>query len=199
MDLTGVVVLFDEMDALVQKRSADEGTTEHLDVTRQFLTTSMLPKLSKLYDKAGTLFFMATNYQRQFDEAIKRPRRFDLLVCMAPPLWQHKLDNIDIFLEAQYGKPKPEEKTRIADTLRNWASIGVLTESLDRFSFDEMRVFLEHFLEGKPLDMFVADEENQKRFVKEVKEWADKFITLREGTAVFKDYTEFDIKASRIQ
>lgn len=199
MDLTGVVVLFDEMDALVQKRSADEGTTERLDVTRQFLTTSMLPKLSKLYDKAGTLFFMATNYQRQFDEAIKRPRRFDLLVCMAPPLWKDKLANIDIFLKAQYGKLKPDEKNKIADKLEKWAETGDLAEPLDRFSFDEMRVFLEHFLEGKPLDEVVADEENQKKFVREVKEWATKFITLREGTAVYKDYTESDIHASRIQ
>ena len=39
-DLSRTVVFFDEMDALAQKRE------EGIDVTRQFLTTSMLPKLS---------------------------------------------------------------------------------------------------------------------------------------------------------
>src|SRR5262249_51787126 len=91
MDLSGVVVLFDEMDALVQKRKDEDKTSERLDVTRQFLTTSMLPKLSKLYERGGVLFFMATNYQSEFDEAIKRPRRFDLLLCMAPPPWRAKV------------------------------------------------------------------------------------------------------------
>jgi hypothetical protein len=53
-DLWHSVVFFDEMDALARKRAPG------LDVFRQFLTTSMLPKLSRLHDDARVLFFMAT-------------------------------------------------------------------------------------------------------------------------------------------
>jgi SpoVK/Ycf46/Vps4 family AAA+-type ATPase len=90
-NLWRTVVFFDEMDALAQKRE------EGIDVTRQFLTTSMLPKLSMLHDEARVLFFMATNHQRNFDEAIKRPGRFDLLICMAPPLWIEKIKELEKF------------------------------------------------------------------------------------------------------
>src|SRR5206468_1332423 len=66
-DLFGVVILFDEMDALVQSRESDESKTSGLDVTQKLLTTSMLPKLLKLRKTGRALFFMATNHQSQFD------------------------------------------------------------------------------------------------------------------------------------
>ena len=47
-DLFGAVILFDEMDALVQSREPGEATPRELDVTQRFLTTSMLPKLLQL-------------------------------------------------------------------------------------------------------------------------------------------------------
>ena len=78
MDLYGVVILFDEMDALVQSRDSSHlavpasAAVGDLDVTQKFLTTSMLPKLLKLRKQARVVFFMATNHQRQFDAAIKR-------------------------------------------------------------------------------------------------------------------------------
>src|SRR6266511_3874401 len=56
MDLSATVVLLDElldeMDALVQRRSGENP----LPVAQQFLTTSMLPKIAKLYDRRHLLF-----------------------------------------------------------------------------------------------------------------------------------------------
>lgn len=92
MDLSGVLVFFDEMDALVQTR--DSGA--HLDVFSQFLTTTMLPKLTRLHDGARVVFIMATNYQERFDAAIKRSGRFDLLLCMGPPKFREKLDRMHV-------------------------------------------------------------------------------------------------------
>ena len=50
MDLRRALVFFDEMDALAQSREGDEQPdgreASDLDITRQLLTTSMLPKLS---------------------------------------------------------------------------------------------------------------------------------------------------------
>jgi ATPase family protein associated with various cellular activities (AAA) len=85
MDLSGVVILFDEMDALAQTRG-----NAALDVTRQLLTTSMLPK-ADLHDRARVIFFMATNHKKDLDPAITRPGRFDLLLCVGPPNWDRKL------------------------------------------------------------------------------------------------------------
>lgn len=90
MDLSGVVVFFDEMDALVQTRDAET----HLDIASQFLTTTMLPKLASLHNEGRVVFFMATNFQDRFDAAVKRAGRFDLLLCMGPPKLSEKLDRL---------------------------------------------------------------------------------------------------------
>src|SRR5208337_4391372 len=75
MDMSNVVILLDEMDALVQTRESPrgndgqlgqgrgKGNTPGLDVTRQLLTTSMLPKLADLYKRAQVVFLMATNHK----------------------------------------------------------------------------------------------------------------------------------------
>lgn len=94
MDLAGVVVLFDELDALVQTRN----TTVRPDTAAQFLTTFMLPKLADLHDQGRLVFFMATNFQDRFDEAIKRPGRFDLLLCMGPPTLKAKIKHLHTFI-----------------------------------------------------------------------------------------------------
>jgi hypothetical protein len=105
-DMCGVVVLFDEMDALVQKRDAEQS----LAVESKFLTTYMLPKLAKLHDRGQIVFLMATNFQETFDDAIKRPGRFDLLLCVGPPTLEAKCK----FLHRFY--PKYEGKDGDADT-----------------------------------------------------------------------------------
>ena len=94
MDLYGVVVLFDELDALVQKRDKSGSP----DTESKFLTTYMLPKLAKLHDRGRLIFLMATNYQENFDEAIKRAGRFDRLLCMGPPTLEEKCNKLGAFL-----------------------------------------------------------------------------------------------------
>lgn len=80
MDLKEVIVLFDEMDALVTAREGAAG------VEATFLTTYMLPKLTALHDKPEDIvFIMATNHHEKWDPAIKREGRFDLLLCVGPP------------------------------------------------------------------------------------------------------------------
>jgi SpoVK/Ycf46/Vps4 family AAA+-type ATPase len=111
MDLSGVVILFDEMDALTQKRgsSSKGGDKNHLDTATQFLTTSMLPKLTALHDQGTAVFFMATNYQENFDSAIKRAGRFDFLLCMGPPMADEKIKKLECFYEP---KPSKEQKEK---------------------------------------------------------------------------------------
>jgi len=94
MDMYGVVLLFDELDALVQKRDKSGSP----DTESRFLTTYMLPKLAKLHSRGRLIFLMATNYQENFDEAIKRAGRFDRLFCMGPPTLEEKCRRLNSFL-----------------------------------------------------------------------------------------------------
>lgn len=74
----------------------------NLYTATQFLITVMLPKLAELHDHGESMFFMATNHQDRFDRALKRAGRFDLLLCVGPPLMQEKINKI-----AALKAPKP--------------------------------------------------------------------------------------------
>jgi hypothetical protein len=136
MDLSGVIVFFDEMDALVQTREGEVGP----DITSQFLTTTMLPKLAHLHDHARVVFFMATNYQDRFDAAIKRAGRFDLLLCMWPPLLKEKLSR----LHRIYGLDEANPQTRKAGELIEKYTTGYqkVQDTLSLLTFGEYRSFL---------------------------------------------------------
>jgi hypothetical protein len=134
MDLAGVVVFFDEMDALMQSR--EKGA---LDTATQFLTTAMLPKLVQLHDLGRVIFFMATNYQDKFDPAIKRAGRFDLLLCMGPPTLEEKLAHLPRFFKPAKLKDSQEVKLLIEEYANNNA---LLKDQLRLFTFAEFRSFL---------------------------------------------------------
>ena len=200
MNLSRTVVLLDEMDALAQRRTS-EGP-ERLDVTREFLTTSMLPKIAKLHDNRRVLFFMATNHQKSFDEAIKRPGRFDLLVFMGPPTWENKLTSIDQFWP---GVGTDTDKRKVEEQLRLWSKAPAnkkAREMLELFTYGETKSFLEELADGKNLRESL-ETMNETDFIKRVVEWGDKYITLRKKdrgkkNQVFVEYLE-DRELSRIQ
>lgn len=215
LDLSSTVIFFDEMDALVQSRSVP------LDVTRQFLTTSMLPKLAGLHDEGRSLFFVATNHRTGFDEAITRPGRFDLLLLIAPPSWGEKLLNLEaIIRESPRGKKylKPmeadektaEEKTKLIEKLRGkieqWATKEHLNEKLDRFTWGETASLLEELLREPEDKQTLADaikSVDKDRFVSLVQTWTEKYIILRDTSVSGQNetYTNFllDKSASRLQ
>jgi hypothetical protein len=150
MDLSGVVVFFDEMDALVQTR---EGETQ-LDIASQFLTTSMLPKLTHLHERGRVVFLMATNFQDRFDAAIKRAGRFDLLLCMGPPTVKEKLER----LHGAFKLDKETEQTKkaaglIAEYLKNHQK---LRDQFALLTFGEYKSFLKTIGEPKKIGDAVA-------------------------------------------
>jgi adenylate kinase family enzyme len=144
-DLSGVVVFFDEMDALVRTRE-DEHVP--LDVMSRFLTTSMLPKLAKLHDDRRVVFFFATNYQEQFDPAIKRPGRFDILLCIGPPTWQSKLEALDRLVPSSCPPDKVDNVKTKLEELAGEATDEKQKELLDLLTFSETKTFLEILQDG---------------------------------------------------
>jgi SpoVK/Ycf46/Vps4 family AAA+-type ATPase len=171
-DLSRAVVLFDEMDALVQSRS------QNLDVTREFLTTSMLPKLAELHEGAQVIFFMATNHKAAFDPAITRPGRFDILLFVGPPAWRDKIRSVGKLLS---GTEDPKALKTVSAVLQSWATKSTgLRRNLDLFTVGEFRSLLDHFRSGARLSDAVAKSGAAKAFEAEVATWSERLITLRQ-------------------
>jgi hypothetical protein len=83
--LERTVVFFDEFDEMTRER-----TSERADLISRFLTTAMLPKLSRIAEQRRIVFLLATNHIEDFDFAISRPGRFDLLLPVMAPSLQEK-------------------------------------------------------------------------------------------------------------
>lgn len=84
-----IVVLLDEFDELARERTASQS-----EAMSRFLTTAMLPKLTLINDRRRIVFIVATNHINQFDFAIRRPGRFDLIIQIMPPDVKAKLTAI---------------------------------------------------------------------------------------------------------
>jgi hypothetical protein len=160
MDLSGVVILFDEMDALVQRR--DEAG---VDTESKFLTTYMLPKLSKLHGRGRVVFFMATNFQAKFDDAIKRAGRFDFLLCMGPPTLRAKCDGLHQFYGAD--EEETDQTRRAGHRILDFCEADMATQQqLELYTFGDFGSFITSlaskseigtFLESMPLDEFIGE------------------------------------------
>ena len=168
-DLSAVVVFFDEMDALMQSR---EG--KPLDTATQFLTTSMLPMLTRLHDKGRVVFLMATNYQAKFDPAIKRAGRFDLLLCMGPPTLNEKLNRLEKFVGTLDGVVK-KEAVEIVQRLA--ASDPFIQDQLELLTYDEFREFLTRICSGQEIAQGLRGLDTAS--FKATLEDFSKFVTLR--------------------
>ncbi len=205
MDLFGVVVLFDEMDALVQSREELGETTPtrksrspQLDVTQQFLTTSMLPKLLKLREQRRVIFFMATNHQKDFDAAIKRPGRFDLLIPMGPPSYDEKQRGLkEQWFPEQENK---EDRDRVIQMFAERTESIPTRAAIERFTYAEMDALFEFVRrkdEGRNLRRGL-EKFTKAQFESVVQEWCQKIITLRDGSSILDEWKS-DQREFRIQ
>jgi hypothetical protein len=171
MDLSATVVFFDEMDALVQTR---EGETQ-LDIASQFLTTTMLPKLTRLHDHARVVFLMATNFQERFDTAIKRAGRFDLLLCMGPPRLSDKVDRLHrvYFLDASN-----DQTTQAGNMIKEYLKDAPdLQDQLALFTFGDYKAFLNTIGNPEVIGDALAALDSSK-FKKRLKDYSQ-YVTLK--------------------
>jgi hypothetical protein len=190
-DLSAVVVLFDEMDALVRTRDG-----RRFDLTSQFLTTSMLPKLATLHDQASLVFLFATNFQAEFDTAIKRPGRFDVLLSVGPPPWREKLSRIDRFLPIDTPPVEIELVRRKLATLSRELD-EAQAKMLDMLTFQETATFLASLGTNGKATVDSISSVRPARFRKHLGEFS-KYVTLRSGDEVYIRY-EAEQGESRLQ
>jgi ATPase family associated with various cellular activities (AAA) len=90
-----MVVLMDEFDELVRER---EGKSE---LRSRFLTTAMLPKIAGLHERSRIVYIVGTNHLEQFDAAISRAGRFDLILPVMPPTAEEKLEKWERLAQAR--------------------------------------------------------------------------------------------------
>jgi hypothetical protein len=104
-----MVVLMDEFDELVRER---EGSGE---LRSRFLTTAMLPKIAGLHDRRRIVYIVGTNHVEQFDAAISRHGRFDLILPVMPPTTSEKLDKWESLKRARTQLVKEGESEQHID------------------------------------------------------------------------------------
>jgi ATP-dependent 26S proteasome regulatory subunit len=189
------------MDALAQTREGDEQSdgreASDLDITRQLLTTSMLPKLSSLWDQRRVIFLMATNHKQQLDPAITRPNRFDMLLCVPPPPWKSKssAESLDAILKIPDSKEVQRKLSRLAPPNSRTAS------RLNAFTVAEVGIFLHHLRRktNQPTVLQALEQfTDPLEFAKTVENWAAMTITLRNQGQTIKEFGK-DFNESRRQ
>jgi hypothetical protein len=152
MELDHCVVLFDEIDELLRERQDTES-----DPFGRFLTTSMLPKVARLWEQRRVLFFVATNDIKHADRAMKRSQRFDAAIFIAPPSFavkyaelQRRVPDLALgkFTEAIVTRAlgaDPAKDARGYFALLRWDQLGELAEKL-RENADNQPLALENAL-----------------------------------------------------
>jgi hypothetical protein len=120
--LSQVVVLFDEIDELVEVRDRDA------EKISRFLTTYMLPWIQRLRDKATIVFIFATNRIEIFDPAIRRLGRFDLVLPLGSP---QGTERAKVMNAMNLGMTDAALRS-LADSLPPQATIGEIQDAVER-------------------------------------------------------------------
>ncbi|MBI2709775.1 MAG: AAA family ATPase [Actinobacteria bacterium] len=106
------VILFDEFEEMIRSRDSGESKS-------RFLTTSMLPRLHHIRDKASIVFIVATNDLAVIDAAARRFGRIDRIVLLSYPSEAARrtmFENVKgRFFDAQDGHEEPRCFKLLAD------------------------------------------------------------------------------------
>ena len=110
-DITAIkktVVFFDEVDDLVRTRDAVRtkdavSKVDFFDI-RSVYTTTLLPKIQELHNNKNIVFLIATNYFENVDQAIRREKRFDLIVPFYYPSIIGRVSKLIRYLRNPYSE-----------------------------------------------------------------------------------------------
>jgi hypothetical protein len=167
------VVLLDEFDEMLRERTDSQSET-----LSRFLTTTMLPKLSQINESRRIVFIVATNHIEQFDFAIKRPGRFDLIVQIMPPTTEAKLA----------ARPTIQQKLQKEYRFR----IDTLRPNLEPLTFSEFSELERSLLKAN-------NREHATQIMKDAKDRCTLMQPLKSGeTSTWIDECEKQIRYIRI-
>ncbi len=119
-----------------------------------------------------------------------------MLLHVVPPTWDDKLNGLRFFYRAE-----KEELENVQAVLKDFTEDqDKERQILDRFTFSEMKSFLEHVQisrEGEQLSGKLAGW-NKDGFLRLVEEWGSTFIVLKGGSPELEEFNE-DQSASALQ
>ncbi len=160
----------------------------------------MLPRLGSLHDAGQIIFFLLTNHKQDFDDAITRPGRFDLLLSVSPISWEIKRSNLHAFLEGRQLEGWEEAQ----ELLTSWfTEQHEALEALEYSTYDEWKALLIDIAKEEPIANALR-RLGKLEVIRKVNHWGDNYITLRAKNAdgkqnlLRREYEE-DKKTSRIQ
>jgi hypothetical protein len=165
----------------------------------------MLPKLQQLRKQGRTIFFMATNHQKDFDPAIKRSGRFDLKIRMGPASYKEKLRALgssDPKNPYWYKKDETRECERVKQLFEKYTGSSRIQKALTLFTFGEMNILFEHIRrEHSSTDNVREGLENMGKpeFEDLITDWKKRRIALHDGSAALAEYEGPDLQAIEIQ
>jgi SpoVK/Ycf46/Vps4 family AAA+-type ATPase len=156
------VIFLDEFDEFLTARETEK------EKFGRFITASMLPWLSKLRENGKVITVVTTNYIENFDVAIRRHGRFDLVLPIGPP---EETDRIRLMEKMLPDLPK-EQATQLAIAMDRRMTIGEISE----FCKDMKNHVRTKDAMGKAMHMLkenlgslMIDEETMGRFEKNIK------------------------------
>jgi SpoVK/Ycf46/Vps4 family AAA+-type ATPase len=142
--LKKTVVLFDEVEELVEERSSP-------DKLSRLLTTSMLPRIHHLRDERRVVFIFATNHVESIDRAITRLGRFDIIRSVWPPELDERKAMLDSLLDELHAEDEVKAFFDQARTIERTNNFGYKDlEALVR------RVLVASRVQKKPIDVRVS-------------------------------------------
>ena len=143
---------------------------------------------------------MATNHQRDFDPAIKRSGRFDLLIRMGPPSYEEKLRGLG--LDQWYREEEtPEDRKKARELFQRLMASKPVKDSLALFTYGEMQLLLDairHYDEPDENLRAGLEKISPQRLQELVRDWCDNVIALRRGSAALAEFQQ-DAKEIRCQ
>jgi SpoVK/Ycf46/Vps4 family AAA+-type ATPase len=143
--LRDAVILIDEVDEFVRERRNEP------DRQSRLITTAMLTLLQELREKESILLILATNYLDNFDDAITRPGRFDLILNVLPPNFECKIALLEAGLSSTV--------RQLGDDLRGTLETPEIRDLIDRFTFADWQVLVRSIeaTNGVPTGASIAD------------------------------------------
>ncbi len=96
--LTNCVIFFDEYEEFFRAREGKAETPMgEIDnrTIAAFMTSGMLPRLQDLHDAQQCLVFLATNFPKNIDEAVRRAGRFDFNLMIPHPQSKRAIEYVE--------------------------------------------------------------------------------------------------------
>ena len=143
----GIVAFLDELDEMVRDRA-------NAEMLSRFLTTAMLPKLAEINKARRIVFIVATNYIENFDAAVSRHGRFDLVLQVMPPSTNEKL---------RKWKGVKDRFQLLSESVKNLALV-----SIERLTFDEFKSIEKELAKAKNDNEFLSVLDNAGCVLKDV-------------------------------